>query len=379
MERASGLRAVGRLRVAAKSRGELETFLAEKIAEEMPAPDQAAAPYVLLGLLEPGADLGELMLSLHLEQVAGFYEPDSAALFVLADHPEALLEPLLVHELVHALQDQHVGLDSLTARRRGADARAAARAAIEGHAMLAAAEWSGAPDARRSADALRAAVLADAGARYPLLAAAPAVVRESVLFPYVEGMRFARAAWVRDRNRAAALTVRMPRSTEQVFHPDKLWGASPDLPVALAFSFSGDDGPVPLAASGDASAPGAVGERPSPFRPRLGSVREDVLGHLELGLVAEAWGGDRSMADGWAGDRYALFGSPGRWSLRWVVAWDDRARRDAFLGWAKDAPGRPSGLALRALEVGGLAALEVVAGAPPAWVVRVARDGGPGP
>lgn len=347
VEKASGLRAAGPLRVAAKSRAELEAFLAAKIAEEMPSPG-AAAPYVLLGMLDEGVDMPALMLSLHMEQVAGFYEPDSSALFVLADHPEARLEPLLVHELVHALQDQHVGLDSLISPRRGNDVRAAARAAVEGHAVLATMAWGGsAPSPAGSAEAMRAAVLAGAAARHPLLAAAPPLIQESLLFPYIEGMRFAQAAQARDGNPAAALT-RLPRSTEQVLHPEKVWGAFPDPPARLAFAAAG---------------------RPPP-------VLEDGLGRFELGLLAEAWGGSRAMADGWAGDAYALFGSPAGWSLRWVVAWDGRVRRDAFLAWAREAPGRPRGLRLRALEVGGLPALEVVAGGPPPQTaVRIAGDG----
>lgn len=384
VERASGLRARGPLRVEAKSRRQLETFLVEKIAEETPFPQQALAPYALLGLMDPGADLPDLLLSLHLEQVAGFYEPDSAALFVLADQPEELLEPLLVHEMVHALQDQHVDLDSLIAPSRGNDARAAAHAALEGHAMLATMRWSGARlDAMASAEVLRAAILADADARHPLLAAAPAVIRESLLFPYVEGMLFARAAWARAEDRTAPLTTLLPRSTEQVARPGKLWSEPPDRPVRLTFR-------PPSVSSARTGAP--AGAVPPPVRaPRpaveggptaraasaessAALVREDGLGHMEIGALAETWGGARAAPDGWAGDAYALFGSPGAWSLRWVVAWDDLASREAFLDWVALAPRKPPGLVARRLDVEGLAAVEFVAGAPPEAEVRLARE-----
>lgn len=371
VERASGLRARAPLRVEAKSRLQLEAFLVAKIAAEMPAPEQALAPYALLGLMDPGADLPDLLLSLHLEQVAGFYEPDSAALFVLADQPEELLKPLLVHEMVHALQDQHVALDSLIAPGRGNDARAAALAAVEGHAMLAAMQWSGVPMAASvSADVLRAAVLADADARYPLLAAAPAVVREAMLFPYIEGMRFASAAWARDENRAALLTTLLPRSTEQVARPRKLWGESPDPPVRLTFAPAGAASVGPVGTAGSAAEGGPEARVASAESSSTTPVLEDGLGHMEIGALAEAWGGARAVADGWAGDAYALFGSPGEWSLRWVVAWDDSASRDAFLDWAQRAPERPPGLVVRRLGVQGLAAVEFLAGAPPEARVR---------
>jgi hypothetical protein len=46
------------------------------------------------------------------------------------------LRPILVHELVHALQDQHANLDSLIAKERGNDRQTAAQSAIEGHATM---------------------------------------------------------------------------------------------------------------------------------------------------------------------------------------------------------------------------------------------------
>lgn len=382
VERASGLRARGPLRVEAKSRRQLETFLVEKIAEETPFPQQALAPYALLGLMDPRTDLTDLLLSLHLEQVAGFYEPDSAALFVLADQPEELLEPLLVHEMVHALQDQHVDLDSLIAPGRGNDARAAAHAALEGHAMLATMRWSGARlDATTSAEALRAAILADADARHPLLAAAPAVVRESLLFPYVEGMLFARAAWARAEDRTAVLTTLLPRSTEQVARPGKLWSEPPDRPVRLTFRAPGVSSARTDAPAGAVRPPvrapvegGPTARAASAESSSAPPVREDGLGHMEIGALAETWGGARAAPNGWAGDAYALFGSPGDWSLRWVVAWDDWASREAFLDWVALAPRKPTGLAARRLDVEGLAAVEFVAGAPPEAEVRLARE-----
>ena len=70
-------------------------------------------------------------MDLYTEQVAGFYEPDSTALFVLDDQDEVALKGLLLHELVHAVQDQTVDLDALTDPDLGADRAAAAQSAID--------------------------------------------------------------------------------------------------------------------------------------------------------------------------------------------------------------------------------------------------------
>lgn len=354
----SGMRVARPVRVAVKTKTELQAFLVEKLAEEMPRPAEAAAPYVLLGLLPPGLDLADLLLSLYMEQVAGLYEPDSAALFVVAGQPESVLEPLLVHELVHAVQDQHANLDSLTARERGNDARAAARAAAEGHAMLATMEWAAGGDAALAGplapEAARAVLAAETDGRYPALAAAPAFVRKAMLFPYLEGLRFVQAVRLRGGARASPLGDFLPTSTEQVAHPGKVLDTPRDLPVRLAFS---------------ADEAGRVDAGGAP-------ARLDNLGWMELEALAEAWGGDPGVAAGWSGDAYALFGSPGRWSLRWVVAWDDSGRRDAFVAWAERAPAAPPGVRVAPVDVEGLPGAEVLAGTPPeGWTARVVRGG----
>ena len=105
------------------------------------APAEEAAhltrTYSLVGLVDEDLDLRELLVSVYQEQVAGFYDPDSTALFVMDDMPaETMLESVLIHELVHAVQDQTANLDSLTAEERGNDRQAAAQSAIEGHATL---------------------------------------------------------------------------------------------------------------------------------------------------------------------------------------------------------------------------------------------------
>ena len=68
--------------------------------------------YVLMGFLSPGADLIETSLDAYLQVVRGVYDPQTGDLY-LADWMEAKdREDTLIHELVHALQDQHFDLGS---------------------------------------------------------------------------------------------------------------------------------------------------------------------------------------------------------------------------------------------------------------------------
>jgi len=92
--------------------------------------------YALLGLVPRAMDLRGMLKAIYLEQIAGFYDPDSTTLFVLDDQPDEAIESLLAHELVHAIQDQNTDLDAITAPGLNNDRRVAAQAAIEGHATL---------------------------------------------------------------------------------------------------------------------------------------------------------------------------------------------------------------------------------------------------
>lgn len=361
--RRSGMEVRSPVRVALRSREALETYLRGKLEEELPPPkaERVVAAYSLLGLAEPGLDLRAVLLSVYLENVLGFYDPDSVALFVVEGQADDAVEPVLVHELTHALQDQHLSLDSLLAPERGNDARTAAHAAVEGHATLVAMEWALSRNAGSDVDlaafpgldaALDAAVQV-AGSGFPRLSEAPRVVREGLLYPYAEGARFTAAVWRTTGDRTSALGRHLPQSTEQVSDPERLLGSPPDPPVRLVFDEGSDESPP---------------------------VFQDNLGRLELGILLEERGGAEGVADlaaAWAGDQYALYGAPGAWSLRWVVLWDHETGRDAFLRWAA-AGGAPPGAEAGPVEVEGWPGAEVVVGRPPPGGVRIRPPPGDG-
>jgi hypothetical protein len=244
--------------------------------------------------------------------VAGFYDPDSTALFVMQDQPAETLRSVLVHELVHAVQDQAVDLDSLTARERGNDRQTAAQAAIEGHATLVMLEYAMEEARGRRVDLTELEGFGDqirvmmGGTRadFPALASAPRVLQEALLFPYLEGAAFVQRVWRHSGDRAAPLMDELPQSTEQVLDPERLIGPDRDDPQDV-----------------EIRVPGAT------------VLYEDVLGQLEIRLFVEELSGERGVpgtAEGWAGDLCALVEGPTGDALVWVLLWDDPGRRDAF-------------------------------------------------
>ena len=74
------------------------------------------------------------------EGLAGYYEPETERLVVGLSNSERFNQGTMLHEMFHALQDQHHDLSALDAAATGDDAQQALAAIIEGEAMLAVAE-----------------------------------------------------------------------------------------------------------------------------------------------------------------------------------------------------------------------------------------------
>lgn len=307
----SGLPFLAPIRLVRRSREELVAFLEFKLTEEMSDEREAALvqSYAMLGLVPGDLQLRELLKSVYTEQVAGFYDPDSTALFVLDDQPQATLGPLLLHELVHAVQDQSVDLAALTAPSVGNDRRSAASAAIEGHATLIMFEqmaeaMQGGPvdlgDIPDFASQVRPA-LEMARSQYPQLARAPRVIQESMLLPYLEGAGFVQRLWMELPERTAPFGEWLPTSTEQLLNPDRFLSTPRDEPTELLITL--DQGVI---------------------------RHEDGLGAAEVLILMEEHAGVAD-ATGWDGDRYVLFELNGESGLVWASIWDSVADRDRFV------------------------------------------------
>lgn len=335
----AGMALVRPVRVEWRSRDELGRYLRLKLEEELPPLEARALAesYRHFGLLQGDLDLRDLLLKVYLEQVAGFYDPDSTALFLLNDLDEGMLETVLVHELVHAVQDQTANLDSLTAKARGNDRRTAAQAAIEGHATLVMLEYMterarGGPlnltDIPGFASALRPALEA-MRTRYPALAGAPPVIQESLLFPYLEGASYVWGLWARNQARPAPFGPFLPQSTEQVLDPRKAWGPEADPPTELFLTAEGE----------------------------YEILYSNTLGQMEMGVFLAHHLGEegRALRKGWDGDRYVLLrGGGGEEGLAWAVVWDSTEDRNRFLEALRPALGRwAEGADLEPLAVGG--------------------------
>jgi hypothetical protein len=336
VERLSGLELRAPLRMRWQSRAEARRFVEQRLAEELP-PDRLEGMrqvYVTLGVVPDTLDLHALLLDLYTEQVLGYYDPRAETLFLVEGEGAAALRPVLIHELVHALQDQHTDIEALVAFERGADRQAAAHAALEGHAMVVMFTALQESAARRRLDP---AALPDPAAelglaleeqheQFPVFRRAPPIVRETLLFPYVHGTTFVWQLWRSQAGQdryAPPLAELLPSSTSQVMHPVERFIRGREEPVELSFADPPADGQL---------------------------LYENTFGELETAIILAHHGGDgqRAAARGWAGDRYRLTSdAAGGLVLEWTSVWRDAAAADRFVAAANRLRGGRPGRAIR--------------------------------
>ena len=110
VERATGLEFKTSPKSALRSRKQVRDYLIRKLDEELPPAKLQGleTAYRLFGLLPDTLTLRSLLLDLYTEQVAGYYDPDSATLFGVQGADPSQLRLVLAHEMVHALQGQYL-------------------------------------------------------------------------------------------------------------------------------------------------------------------------------------------------------------------------------------------------------------------------------
>jgi hypothetical protein len=329
VEQAVGLRFRRAPNIQVRSREQVRSYLSRKLVEELPPAELRAVErtYRAFGLVPETTDLRRLMLELYSEQVAGYYDPDSSALFVVRGADPMVLRLIMAHELVHALQDEYTPLNAILKLKRQNDRQMAGQAVAEGQATLASLEAL-APGVDLSEmlsdwDLVRQAIRSQQSAM-PVFATAPRIIQEGLLFPYLAGAEFMRNFNARrSRTDEEPYGDRMPVSTAQVLHTDLYTSRAMPERVGFGAALSGDT-----------------------------LVYDDDFGEFETRIALETWGLDEPVAvaaaAGWDGDRFEVLGTPAGTAVLWATAWrtpEDAAQFERALesGWSRrtGASGRP--------------------------------------
>ncbi len=322
VERAVGLSFREPPNIQIRTREQVRDYLIRKVDNELPTErlEGIQSAYRLFGLMPEDLDLRSLLIPLLEEQVVGFFDPDSGALYIPEGTPQVQLSLILVHELVHALQAQYVALDSILTPEGANDAVVAAQATMEGQATLAMVTTlipSGNVDEVPGFWESYRTTVEQQQTQMPVFRDAPVIVRETLIFPYLQGAIFAH--WfAKTYPDTVPYGPRMPVSTEQILHTERY--RQRDVPIWLTFP------------------------------PRDDIVYQDGLGEFEMRILLQELSGSASVgangALGWDGDQYAVFASPSGQALVWWTVWDNDRLADRFVDlidrlWEKRArPGR---------------------------------------
>lgn len=261
----------------------------------------------------PAKELLPRLFTLYESQVLAFYDPHSHTYYSIRQlpqlpgdaaklvDPETLEETVMVHELMHAMQDQHFSLAARTdALKHDTDANMAYHAVLEGEAVLVMMahmlKKSGISlDEIVKDDAMLDTISAAAMSEQMIDPSTPKYFGEMLKFPYLEGLKFVLAAYRKGGWKAVdALHANPPRSTREVLNPADYFARVAAKGRAVPF---------------DAKKP-------------AGALAVEHLGEFHWRQLVGA-----EAARGWANDRVAVW-KDGRVSVE--TSWESPAHAEAF-------------------------------------------------
>ena len=252
----------------------------------------------LMGFTDRRIILKPLRKKIILENVGGMYNEKTRELLAVEEYRnlDMMNTPALVHEFRHAIQDQHFGLAGLLGDCSDYDdRRLAALAAIEGDATLVMILQLGMdPDLIGDAFSADNVLAFSAAAGTSALVGAPAVVKQQLLMPYLDGLKFSREILKKRYWKGVNQVFKqIPQSTEQILHPQKY--LLQEKPMAVR-----------------------IGYRPAHWQ----LVHSGVVGEFLLNVLLAKGDEQGTEASGWGGDFYTIYRHNASTMLLWEAEWD---------------------------------------------------------
>lgn len=269
-------------------------------------------------LLDPDFDLINFYIDLYSEQIAGFYDDETEEMYVVRGSgfqgPERLT---YAHEYTHVLQDQNYDIEEglkYTDELCESDSEhcAAIQALLEGDASLLEIMWF---SVNATKDDQREIMDFYDQFNSPVYDSAPDFMQQDFLFPYQYGQEFVQSLYESGGWDAVDQVYgNLPRSTEQILHPERY---PDDQPVAVSLpDFSGV-----LGQGWQELDRGVMGEWSTYLIIGFGL---DVKARLSEEAA-------KSATDGWGGDAYVVyFSDDGRTAMVLKTVWDSEQEAQEF-------------------------------------------------
>lgn len=212
------------------TRDQLKAYFNKRLAETV-SPEELRLEELVLkrfGLVPESFDLKQSTLDLMTEQAAAFYDYRRGRMVILDGQSGFMQNIALIHELAHALADQHFDLDKYIRKNSaGDDALLARQAVMEGQATWLMSEIM----VRRAGQSLRdspamvrmmSRMAGEGSGIFPVFDQSPLYLKESLLFPYAQGMLFQQAI-VEKLGGAAFLEVfrKPPLTSQEILQPER--------------------------------------------------------------------------------------------------------------------------------------------------------------
>ena len=237
-------------------RDEVVSFLKQSSEEDTQRLKRSELVLKKFGLLPRNFDLETFLVSLLREEVAGYYDPKTKTVNLLDWVPMEEQEPVMAHELTHALQDQSVGLKKwmekgdrdLEKIRRDVtpedieydemdDAR---EAVVEGQAQAMMFQYAIAPtghsitDSPNLVNAMEDETMTGTSST-KVFNEAPIFMKESLTFPYSYGMEFVLKVLQKGGRQQAFQGVlkNPPHTTRQIMQPETYLSGEKIEPVRV--------------------------------------------------------------------------------------------------------------------------------------------------
>ncbi|NWG12442.1 MAG: hypothetical protein HXY20_02780 [Acidobacteria bacterium] len=280
-----------------KTKEEISEYLVRSVSKHYDEKELSREGKLLekAGFIPDGSQYKDLVMRLLTEQVGGYYDPDEKTFFIAGWLPMEQQRPVMVHELTHALQDQHFDLGRLLdedARLKNDDRALARKAVFEGDGMAVMLDYLLQPMGKTFLQlpdlvfVMRSQfTLMDS--QFAVFRDAPMFLKETLLFPYGYGAAFLQKVRAGDQPWSSVDKIYgdLPESTEQIIHAEKY------LTIR--------DSPAPLPEEDVART----------FGERWRKGYENVFGEFSLFLLLKIHLGEersKRAAAGWDGDRVRL-------------------------------------------------------------------------
>ncbi len=313
------------------ARAELKAYFEARI-KEVVKPEEIRIEELVLrmfGFAPKDFDLKKSTIDLMAEQAAAFYDYRKKQMVLLdtAGGGDAMQEMALIHELAHALADQHFQLERFLRKGSTSDDSAMARTAVmEGQATYLMSEFM----ARKMGQSLKDSPMmvdmmsrtaASGGSGFPVFESVPLYMRESLVFPYSKGMLFQHKAVEKYGQRAyREVFERAPATTREILHPEAYFDQVKPLPVTL---------------------PGLANSR------GWKKQAEGTAGEFDHSILVKQYAkGEGDLASKWRGGAYRLWErkKDRRAVLSYGSAWEDeKSARQYFKAYRAVLEGKLTG------------------------------------